>query len=67
MTINVDIVPVEDEQEALVLMLHHLKLAAAYFEATPEDITREQVGDHFSATAIMWWLQGMEALYPEDE
>lgn len=65
MTIYIDITPVEDEQEALTLMLHHLKLAAAYFEATPTDITREMVGYTYSAPAIMLWLQGMEALYPE--
>ena len=66
MTINVDITPVDDEQEALRLMLHHLKLAAAYFEATPTTWSFDK--DHFSAPAIAAWGNAMEALYPpEDE
>jgi hypothetical protein len=67
MSINVNVPPVEDEQAALALMFHHLALAAAYFEATPQDISVDDVPDVFSKTAIMWWLQGMEALYPGDD
>jgi len=63
MTINVDVCPVEDEQEALFLMLHHLKLAATYFEATP---TTFDIPDTFSKPAMRAWLDGMEKLYPED-
>jgi len=64
MTIGVDVTPVEDEQEALLLMLHHLKLAAAYFEATP---TTFGVPEHFSTPAIRAWLGAMETLYPEED
>lgn len=63
MAINVDVPPVEDEQAALVLMFHHLQLAATYFEATPTEIV---VPDTFSRSAITAWLGAMEALYPED-
>jgi hypothetical protein len=63
---NIDAPPVADEAEALSLMLHHLKLAAAYFEATPEDLSAHLTGDHFSAPAIGAWLVAMEALYPKD-
>ena len=35
-TYGVDVPPVTRD-EALELMVHHLQLAAAYFEATPED------------------------------
>ena len=65
MTIRIDIPPVDDEQEALVLMFHHLKMAAAYFEATPTSIGT--VPDVHSAPAIRAWLEAMEGLYPEDE
>jgi hypothetical protein len=36
--IRVDMVPVEDEEEAFRLALHHLQLAAMYFEASPMDL-----------------------------
>lgn len=64
MAIGVDMPPVENEQEALVLMLHHLKLAAAYFEATP---TVFDVPEHFSSPAIWAWVVAMAALYPEED
>lgn len=64
MPINVCVPPVEDEQEALQLMLHHLTLAASYFEATPKDIS---VPDSFSAPAMRAWLEAMEGLYPEED
>ncbi len=64
MSIGVDVTPVEHEDEALVLMLHHLKLAAAYFEATPMGFS---VPEHFSRDAILAWVKAMEALYPENE
>lgn len=67
MVINIDIDPVEDEQEALTLMIHHLKLASKYFEATPQVITVDQISDHFSYPAIAAWLREMDALYPDNE
>ncbi len=67
MAINVDVPPVDDEQAALTLMFHHLQLAAAYFEATPSEILVEDVPDVFSRGPIFAWLQGMEALYPEED
>lgn len=66
MAINVDMDPVENEQEALFLMLHHLKLAAKYFEATPVPIPPESFAHLWSWPAITAWLSAMEALYPED-
>ena len=65
--INVCVAPVADEDEALFLMLHHLQLAAAYFEATPLEITPADIGDHFYAPAIKAWLTVMTDLYPEEE
>lgn len=65
MSINVGGDPVENEQEALFLMLHHLRLAALYFEATPKVIS--SVPDTFSQHAIRAWLAEMEALYPEED
>lgn len=65
MSIGVDAPAVANEQEGLFLMLHHLKLAAAYFETSPIPIPPEM--DYgFSAPAITAWLSAMEALYPED-
>ena len=66
MTINIDISPVEHEQEAFTLMLHHLKLAASYFEATPSPIESGEWLSTFSAPAILVWIQAMEGLYPKD-
>ena len=37
-TYKIDSVPPVTEDEAMYLMLHHLALAVAYFEATPEDM-----------------------------
>jgi hypothetical protein len=65
--INVDVCPVEDESEALLLMLHHLRLAAAYFEATPQNLTCRFLGEHFSQPAILSWIEAMEKLYPNDD
>jgi hypothetical protein len=64
MTINVDAFPVENEQEALVLMRHHLRLAAMYFEATPAEF--EFDANEFSASAQRAFVAAMEALYPDD-
>jgi hypothetical protein len=64
--IHVDSPSVRDETEALVLMEHHLKLAAHYFEATPEQWPHSFAEDHFSHPAIVAWAKAMEALYPKD-
>lgn len=65
MAINIDIMSVSDEDEALTLMLHHLRLAASYFEATPDPIPTSAWQDDFSAPAISKWVQEMDSLYPE--
>jgi hypothetical protein len=61
MTINIDGLPVESEQEAMTLMFHHLALAAQYFEATPLELVFPET---FSAPAMKAWADGMNALYP---
>lgn len=66
MTINVDILPVQDEEEALLLMLHHLHLAASYFEATPAPVRESMVPDTYAAPAIWSFIKTMDNLYPED-
>lgn len=67
MTIGVDAPPVVDEQEAQTLLLHHLKLAAMYFEASPVDLMAALPGDEFSLPAMTAWVSAMEALYPEED
>lgn len=67
MTIGVDAPPVEDAAEARILLLHHLRLAAMYFEATDEDLITTLPGDEFSLPAMTAWVGAMEALYPEEE
>ena len=57
--------PVADEAEAETLMIHHLRLAAMYFEATGEHM-EERLPDDFSNLAMRWWVQAMESLYPDD-
>lgn len=63
---NIDAPPVNDGTEALVLMLHHLRLAAMYFEATPEEYPHSYCDEDFSRPAIRAWVTNMEALYPKD-
>lgn len=60
--INIDLYPLEDAEEAAALMFHHLKIAAAYFEAMPLNV---RTPEHFSKPAMIAWLEAMEALYPE--
>jgi len=67
MTIGVDAPRVANEDEALILMLHHLQFAAMYFEATPSVIAKSFAADEFSKSAIDAWLGAMEALYPAEE
>lgn len=67
MSIGVDAPRVENGPEALFLMLHHLRLAAMYFEATPEaDLVEMLPPDDFSRPAIAAWIENMEALYPKE-
>lgn len=66
MSIGVDAPRVEDEAEARVLLLHHLRLAAMYFEASPEDLIETLPGDEFSLPAMTAWVGAMEALYPSE-
>ena len=63
---NIDSPTVENEIEALFLMTYHLRMAAAYFEATPTDRPHAFAHGEFSKPAIEAWLAQMEALYPED-
>ncbi len=55
---------INDEAEAVHLMLHHLRLAAIYFENSPENIGLP--ADEFSLPAMAAWLHAMEELYPDD-
>ena len=67
MSINIDAPSVANEDEALLLMMHHLKIAAMYFEATPSSISVMDVTKgEFSQPAIIKWLSEMEKLYPEE-
>lgn len=54
---------VADEQEALFLMLHHLRLAATYFELVPEVVPPDFAGETHDALAINAWFSAMEAIY----
>ena len=47
-------------------MTYHLRMAAAYFEATPEIYPHNWSATEFSESAMECWLQAMEALYPKD-
>lgn len=67
MTLSITPMTTENEQEALTLMLHHLELAAAYFEATPDPLPENWPGDRFSAPAMVAWADAMDRLYPKDE
>lgn len=64
MAINIDGLPVENEQEAMTLMFHHLALAAQYFEATP--LVFKYPETH-SQSAMKAWVRAMNELYPESE
>ncbi len=63
---NIDAPSVANETEAMVLMLHHLKLAAMYFEATPEVYPHSFTSGEFSEPAMRAWIAAMEDLYPKD-
>lgn len=63
---HIDAPDVANETEAVFLMLYHLRMAAALFEATPETYPHNFAHDEFSKPAIWAWLAAMEALYPKD-
>lgn len=50
----IDAMPKVDEATAALLMVHHLSLAAAYFEATPENplILTIEIGNVFGNDGI---------------
>lgn len=66
MSIGIDGPPVKDAEEAEFLVLYHLKMAAAYFEATNLDLCERLPADEFSRPAMAAWVENMEALYPEE-
>lgn len=67
MSINVELSPVENEEEALFLMLHHLKLAASYFEATPDPILLGDLPWGRLLPAYTAWIKAMSKLYPDED
>lgn len=52
-----------NEEEAQALMLHHLRLAALFFENTPAKIT---IPEEHATTAFSAFCEAMEALYPDE-
>jgi hypothetical protein len=67
MSIRIDMVPVEDAAEAERLCIHHLQLAAMYFEATDNDLEERLPRNEFSSPAMVDWARRMEALYPVED
>lgn len=66
MSIHVDVAPVKDGQEAEFLVFYHLSLAAAYFEATDDNLAQRIPPNLFHDPATRAWVAAMEALYPEE-
>lgn len=71
--IKVDVVAVR-EADAITLMVHHLSLAAAYFEATPSDNqpALDEIADtfgegSFGAVAAEAFVTTLQAEYDRDE
>ena len=62
--IGLDAPSVSNESEAFTLMVHHLSLAAMYFEATADPLPPFPL--HFSEPAMAAWAETMEKLYPTD-
>lgn len=62
---HVSNVCVKNSKEAEVLMIHHLRLAASFFEAT--DVALNLPQDDFTHSAMSAWVNAMEALYPDGE
>ena len=67
MAINVSMAPVDDAAEAERLMVHHLQLAAMYFEATDLFLVDRLPTTDFSYDAMVAWAHRMEALYPAED
>lgn len=65
--IRIDAPPIEDEAEATALVLHHLRLAAAYFEALPDPFEPDGWDEYHCGPAMKAWLAAMEALYPDED
>jgi len=61
--------PSVTEDEAMDLMLHHLALAAAYFEATPEDMGALAIAastkfpDRIPQRAVHLFIEALHADY----
>jgi hypothetical protein len=70
MTINIDVPGVEDEDHAYGLMMHHLSLAAAYFEATATNVAalipRDDVYSERVRVAAKVFVDRLEAEYEEE-
>lgn len=66
MSTGIDCPPVSGAIEAETLCIYHLKMAAAYFEATDLDLCARLPADEFSRPAMAAWAENMEALYPDD-
>lgn len=56
---------VDNETEAMILMLHHLKMAAALFEICPEIFPHSFGVGEFSFPAIEAWLTAITKIYKE--
>lgn len=61
---DIDTIAVGDADDARKFMLHHLQIAARFFELTDEDLHLSEV-DEFSAPAIKAWVAEMENLYKD--
>lgn len=72
--IGIDVIPVR-EADAITLMVHHLSLAAAYFEATPEDIqpALDEIVDtfgeknSFGRIAAERFVTSLQTMYEQSE
>ena len=68
-TYRIDSVLPVTEDEAIDLMLHHLALAVAYFEATPEDVRTLAVAasmkfpDRLHQRAVHLFINALHADY----
>lgn len=64
--VHIDSVPVENADEALALMVYHLRCAAQLFEATDVNVASRLPRDDFSYPAMAAWLVAIDSLYPTD-
>jgi len=73
--IRIDSMSVEDEHEATLLMVHHLQLAARYFEATRNDrglyansVIRNVFSGHEGGiNAASSFIEVLESSYDEED